>query len=66
MIKAAIGSDSPITGASYESYYGPGFEDIRRRAPDITRAGTSSTGSPRSRWKTASPGTIEWWLKTHA
>jgi UDP-glucose 4-epimerase len=38
MIRAYVGSDSPVELASYESYYGPGFADTRRRVPDVTKA----------------------------
>jgi UDP-glucose 4-epimerase len=37
-IIALTGSDSPITYVPYESAYAPGFEDMRRRVPDTTRA----------------------------
>ena len=37
-IRSAVGSASPIEPTAYETYYGPGFEDTRRRVPDITRA----------------------------
>jgi UDP-glucose 4-epimerase len=35
--KDLAGSHSPITLVSYERAYGAGFEDMRRRIPDLTR-----------------------------
>lgn len=36
-IKTLTGSRSPITHLPYEQAYSPGFEDMQRRVPDITR-----------------------------
>jgi len=36
-IKAVTGSDSEITLVPYEEAYGEGFEDMRRRVPDISK-----------------------------
>lgn len=36
-VKAATGSDSEITLVPYEEAYGEGFEDMRRRVPDISK-----------------------------
>ena len=36
-IKAITRSSSKIVYAPYHSYYGKGFEDIRRRRPDVTK-----------------------------
>src|SRR5437588_6903230 len=38
MVKHASGSASAIEFTPPDSYYGPGYEDTRRRVPDITRA----------------------------
>lgn len=38
LIRDIIGSSSEIRNESYESYYGPAFEDTRRRVPDTRRA----------------------------
>jgi UDP-glucose 4-epimerase len=35
MVKEMTGSSSPIEHIAYERAYGPGFEDMRRRCPDI-------------------------------
>lgn len=37
-IRTALKSDSPIHFVPYESYYPKGFEDTRRRVPDLSRA----------------------------
>jgi UDP-glucose 4-epimerase len=36
-VKALAGSDSEITNIPYEDVYGKGFEDMRRRTPDLTK-----------------------------
>jgi UDP-glucose 4-epimerase len=38
-IKIATGSSSPIQYVPYSEAYGPGFEDMQRRIPDISKAG---------------------------
>lgn len=35
---ALLGSSSPIVFVPYEKAYGPGFDDMRRRIPDLRRA----------------------------
>jgi UDP-glucose 4-epimerase len=65
LIKAAVGSSSPIAPTSYESYYGPGFEDTRRRVPDITRAREILDWQPTVSLEEGLASTIEWWSKTH-
>jgi UDP-glucose 4-epimerase len=37
MVKDMTGSSSDIEYISYEKAYGPGYEDMQRRCPDITR-----------------------------
>lgn len=37
-VRALAGSDSPIVLVPYEEAYQPGFEDLRRRVPDIRKA----------------------------
>jgi UDP-glucose 4-epimerase len=36
-IKAMVGSDSPVRLIPFEDAYGPGFEDMDRRVPDVTK-----------------------------
>ncbi len=38
LVRDMLGSSSPIERVPYESFYGPGFEDTRRRVPDTSRA----------------------------
>lgn len=65
MIKASVESDSAIAHTEYESYYGAGFEDTRRRVPDITRAREILDWEPRVTLEEGLARTIEWWQKTH-
>ena len=37
-VQALTGSDSPIRHVPYEEAYQPGFEDLRRRVPDVSKA----------------------------
>jgi len=37
MVKEMTGSESDIENISYEKAYGPGFEDMKRRCPDINK-----------------------------
>lgn len=37
LVKKTLKSDSPIVHLSYEQAYGQGFEDLRRRLPDISK-----------------------------
>jgi UDP-glucose 4-epimerase len=37
LVKELTGSESDIEYISYDKAYGPGFEDMKRRCPDITR-----------------------------
>jgi UDP-glucose 4-epimerase len=64
MIRAAVGSSSEIRPTSYESYYGPGFEDTRRRVPDVTRAREVLDWEPQVELEEGLARTIEWWQKT--
>jgi UDP-glucose 4-epimerase len=38
LIRRLVGSDSEIVHVPYETAYGPGFEETRRRVPDVSRA----------------------------
>ena len=64
-IRDAVGSGSPVEPTSYESYYGPGFEDTRRRVPDITRAHEVLDWEPRVGLDEGLTRTIEWWHKVN-
>jgi UDP-glucose 4-epimerase len=65
LIKNAVGSSSPVNLTSYENYYGPGFEDTRRRVPDISRAHELLDWEPQVTLDEGLARTIEWWEKTH-
>jgi UDP-glucose 4-epimerase len=61
MIVAAVGSRSPIRRASYESVYGPRFEDITRRVPDISQAREILGWEPEVPLEDGLKRTIAWW-----
>jgi UDP-glucose 4-epimerase len=65
LICAAAGSNSEIRYTPYEEYYGPGFEDTRRRVPDITRAREILNWTPAVDLEDGLMRTIQWWQKTH-
>lgn len=65
MIRTAVGSTSEISLTPYESYYGPGFEDTRRRVPDLTHTREVLDWEPRIDLEEGLARTIEWWQKTH-
>lgn len=60
-----VGSASEIAFAPYETYYGPGYEDTRRRVPDITRAGEILGWAPEVALEDGLKRVIEWWQKTY-
>jgi UDP-glucose 4-epimerase len=66
MIRAAVGSTSEIHPTPYESYYGPGFEDTRRRVPDVTRAHDVLGWEAQVALEDGLARTIEWWQKSRA
>ena len=45
-VKAATGSSSTIVHVPYDEVYGPGFEDMRRRTPDVTKLRTTIGFAP--------------------
>jgi UDP-glucose 4-epimerase len=66
MIRDALGSSSDVRPTSYESYYGPGFEDTRRRVPDISRAKELLGWEPTVTLEDGLARTLEWWKAAHA
>lgn len=40
LVRAITGSSSPVVYIGYDQAYGPGFEDMRRRVPDVSRLRT--------------------------
>jgi UDP-glucose 4-epimerase len=39
LVRTVVGSESPIVHLPYDQAYAPGFEDMRRRVPDVRRLG---------------------------
>jgi UDP-glucose 4-epimerase len=39
LVRTVVGSTSPIVHLPYDKAYAPGFEDMRRRVPDVRRLG---------------------------
>lgn len=64
-IRDLVGSSSPIAELPYEQYYGPGFEDTRRRVPDISRAKELLGWEPTVDLDTGLARTLEWWKQTY-
>jgi UDP-glucose 4-epimerase len=46
-VKKLVGSSSPIQSVPYSEAYAPGFEDMQRRVPDISRIGSILGWKPR-------------------
>lgn len=64
-IRDLLESESEIRFVPYEEYYGPGFEDTRRRVPDVTRAADRLGWSPRVGLDEGLRLTIAWWKERH-
>jgi UDP-glucose 4-epimerase len=47
LVKETLGSDSPIQFVPYEEAFGPGFDDLRQRVPDLTRLRAATGFTPR-------------------
>ncbi len=65
LIRTAVGSRSEVRLTPYGDYYGPGFEDTRRRVPDITRAREILDWEPQVELEDGLAQTIEWWQKAN-
>lgn len=65
MITSYVGSSSTIAPTSYESYYGPGFADTRRRVPDVSRAKEILGWEAAVTLEEGLGRTYEWWKQTH-
>lgn len=61
MVKAAANSASPIVTVPYEKAYGPGYEDMMRRQPDLTRAHRMLGYNPKVDLLTGLTRTIDWY-----
>ena len=65
MVRDRVNSDSPIVFTPYEAYYGPGFEDTRRRVPNNSRAKGLLGWEPQVSLEDGLERTITWWEKSH-
>ena len=60
-----VGSSSELNFIPYEQYYGKGFEDTRRRVPDVSRAKELLDWGPTIDLATGLARTLEWWKQTY-
>ncbi len=60
-IRDLVGSASEIRYTDYASYYGPGFEDTRRRVPDISRARELLGWEPTVDLEDGLERVLDWW-----
>jgi UDP-glucose 4-epimerase len=65
LIVAATGSRSAIQRARYDSVFGPGFEDVPRRVPDISQAREVLGWEPQIGLEEGIKRTIAWWGDGH-
>jgi len=66
LVKNLAGSQSPIVMKSYAEAYGPGYEDMPARMPDLTRARDALGYRPQVSLEEGLGRTIEWFRKTRA
>lgn len=59
------GSRSEIRHVSYEESYGKGFEDTKRRVPDVRRAAEVLGFRAAVELREGLERTLQWWRKTH-
>lgn len=64
-IQTVLGTSSKIEHVDYELYYGKGFEDTRRRVPDVTRAREVLGWTPEVNLEEGLQKTLEWWKQRH-
>jgi UDP-glucose 4-epimerase len=65
MVRSALGSDSELITMPYEGYYGPGFEDTRRRVPSTERAKQILGWEATVALEEGLERTLDWWKRTH-
>jgi UDP-glucose 4-epimerase len=63
MVKEMTGSTSDIEYISYEKAYGPGFEDMHRRCPDITKIKNLINFEPKTDLKGIIQSVIDFYKK---
>ena len=59
------GSRSTVRYVSYEERYGKGFEDTKRRVPDVRRAATVLGFRATVELRDGLARTLQWWRQTH-
>jgi len=59
------GSRSIVRHVSYEERYGKGFEDTKRRVPDVRRAATVLGFRATVELRDGLARTLQWWRQTH-
>ncbi|WP_018131676.1 NAD-dependent epimerase/dehydratase family protein [Effusibacillus pohliae] len=64
LIHRLAGSTSPIVRVPYEAAYGPGYEDMKARIPDLSRSRSILGYTPRVGLETGLRRTIEWYRQT--
>ncbi len=64
-VKALTRSKSKIVFVQHASYYGPGFEDTRRRVPAIEKARHLLGFRPRVPLASGLGRTVRWWRRTY-
>ena len=65
LIIEMTGSHSTITRVSYEERYGKGFEDTKRRVPDVRRAEEVLGFRANVELRDGLERTLQWWRQTH-
>jgi UDP-glucose 4-epimerase len=60
-----IGSRSTVRHVSYEERYGKGFEDTKRRVPDVRRAADMLGFRATVELRDGLARTLQWWRQTH-
>ncbi len=66
MIRKLVGSGSELEYLSYEAAYGKGFEDTKRRVPDVNRARDVLGWEPRVDLEEGLGRLLDWWKQTFA
>jgi UDP-glucose 4-epimerase len=57
----AAGSSSEVSHVTYDEVYGPGFEDTKRRVPDVGKAAAVLGWTPEVPLDDGLLATVEWW-----